>query len=67
MKKLVKIYGMHCLQCAIKVQDALNATPGVEAEIDYDKQIATVTTNKNVTDSMILSAISSCGYDGVIL
>jgi copper chaperone CopZ len=67
MKKLIKIYGMNCLQCAIKVNDALNAIPGVQAEIDHDKQIALVSANKSITDKQILQAIKACGYDGVIL
>lgn len=67
MKKLIKINGIHCLDCKIKVEDALNAMTGVNAEVDLDSGVATVTYSKTVKENDILKTISSCGYDGVIL
>lgn len=67
MKKLIKINGLHCLECKMKVEDDLNAMSGVIAEVDLDSGIATVTYSKNVSEKQILKTISSSGYDGVIL
>lgn len=67
MKKLIKINGLHCLECKMKVEDELNAMIGVVAEVDLDSGIATVTYTNNVSEKEILKTISSSGYDGVVL
>ena len=67
MKILIKINGLHCLECKMKVEDELNAMNGVVAEVDLDTGIATVSYSKNVSESEILKTISTSGYDGVIL
>lgn len=67
MKKIIKINGMHCLQCKMKIEDTLNAIAGVEAELDLEREIATVKMEKFVTDEQVLTAISEAGYTGIIL
>ena len=67
MKKLIKINGLHCLECKMKVEDALNSLPGVVSDVDLDSAVATVSYSKNVSESEILKAIKSQGYDGIVL
>ena len=67
MKKLIKINGIDCLNCKFKLEDSLNAIDGVEAEVDLDKEIATVTMEKNVSDDQIIKVIEKAGYTGILL
>lgn len=67
MKKLIKINGLHCIECKLKVEDALNEMSGVHAEVDMDTSIATVTYSKYVTENSILKKISSTGFEGIVL
>lgn len=67
MKRLIKINGIHCLECKMKVEDQLNALVGVAADVDLETGIAAVTHNKTVSEKQILDAIKLAGYDGIVL
>lgn len=61
----LKVSGMHCVDCAHKVEAALNAVPGVtDAHVHYLKRRATVT----VADpagavESLRQAVQAAGYD----
>lgn len=61
----LKITGMHCIDCARKVEAALKAVPGVEqARVHYLKRQAHVTGAAITADSLI-AAVRAAGYDAV--
>ncbi|MCD7988612.1 MAG: heavy metal translocating P-type ATPase, partial [Klebsiella quasipneumoniae] len=64
MKELtVVIEGMMCAHCSGRVEQALNAIPGVTAHVDLEKKTATVT--GDVPQEMLRSAIENAGYQVV--
>jgi len=59
----LKITGMHCIDCAHKVEAALKAVPGVEqARVHYLKRQAFVT-GPVITVDLLLAAVRAVGYD----
>lgn len=59
----LKITGMHCVDCAHKVEAALKTVPGVEqARVHYLKRQAHVTGTDLAVDQL-LTAVRAAGYD----
>ncbi len=59
----LKITGMHCVDCAHKVEAALKTVPGVEqARVHYLKRQAHVTGTDFAVDQL-LTAVRAAGYD----
>ncbi|MCD7892657.1 MAG: heavy-metal-associated domain-containing protein [Erysipelotrichaceae bacterium] len=61
-KKVLKISGMHCENCASKVQNAINAIDGASAQVDLENQSATVTYDREIKDKVIIKAVEKAGY-----
>lgn len=63
MQRELKISGMHCLDCAVKVKNALAAVPGVEhAEVKYVRKQATVQVDELVPVTALVEAVKKAGY-----
>jgi len=63
----LKITGMTCDHCAASAQDALNALPGVSAQVSYDEGLARVETSNEVAASHLLKAVTDKGYGATLL
>ena len=59
----IKIEGMMCQHCRARVQKALDAIDGVNAQVDLDSGTATVTAPENVTKDVLKKAIEDAGYE----
>ncbi|SMC05360.1 Copper chaperone CopZ [Sulfobacillus thermosulfidooxidans DSM 9293] len=61
----LKITGMHCVDCAHKVEAALQAVPGVTAaHVHYLKRRAQVTVeNPTIVVDHLRQAVQAAGYD----
>ena len=62
MTKTIKIDGMSCAHCSGRVEKALNAIAGVSAKVDLASKTATITSSKEVSDDVIINAVSDAGY-----
>ncbi len=62
MKKVLTIEGMMCGHCTGRVEQALNALEGVKAEVSLDDKTATVTAAENVSEEMLVKAVTDAGY-----
>lgn len=63
MQRDLKISGMHCLDCAVKVKKALAQVPGVErAEVTYVRKHATVVVDETVPVTALVEAVEKAGY-----
>ena len=60
MKKTLTIEGMMCAHCAAHVEKALNALPGVTAQVDLDGKTAVVTGSAG--DEALKQAVADAGY-----
>ena len=63
----LNITGMTCDHCARSAQDALNALPGVHAEVSFTEGRAWVETNGKVETARLLDAVASKGYRATLL
>jgi copper chaperone CopZ len=61
----LKITGMHCVDCAHKVEAALQTVPGVAtAKVHYLKRQAQVAFTTESTDpALLIAAVQAAGYD----
>lgn len=63
MQRQLKITGMHCLDCAVKVKDALLAMPGVtNADVKYVRKTATIEADESTSVTALVQAVKEAGY-----
>ncbi len=65
MKKTMKIEGMMCGHCTGRVEKALNALEGVQAEVSLEDKAAYVTIDGDVSDDTLKKAVEDEGYQVV--
>ncbi len=63
MKKVLHIEGMMCTHCTGRVQQALNAMDGVQAEVSLEGKCATVTLEKEVSEEALKKTVTDAGYE----
>ena len=54
--------GMHCSHCAVNVENALNAMPGVWAKVQLQKNEADVRAKQPVDEAAFAEALQKAGY-----
>ena len=54
--------GMHCSHCAVNVENALNAMPGVWGRVNLSKNEADVRTKTPVDEAAFAKALRDAGY-----
>ena len=62
LKRTLTIGGMTCENCARRVENALNAVPGVWAKVDIAEKRAVVLLKERIEDTALKKAVSSAGY-----
>lgn len=59
---ILKVDGMSCGNCAIRVENALNAMEGVWARGDLESGEASVYMKQEYGDKALKDAVKACGY-----
>ena len=67
MKKIIEINGMHCVKCAAKVENALNAIEGVCAKVNLQKKQAVAAIKGEVADGAVAEAVTALGFEVVAI
>ncbi|MGI6143813.1 MAG: heavy metal translocating P-type ATPase [bacterium] len=67
MEKVIKIEGMSCNHCKMRVEKVLNALEGVQAEVDLAENSARVTLAKDVSDEILKQVVEEAGYEVVAI
>lgn len=62
MKKTVRIEGMSCKHCAMRVEKALNALEGVRATVNLEAAEALVESDSELSDALLAEAVTRAGY-----
>ena len=62
MSKVIKVEGMMCQHCVAHVKQALEALPGVTADVDLDSGKATVHADSMPDDAALTQAVEQAGY-----
>ena len=57
--------GLHCMKCVARVKAALEALPGVAAEVTLDPQRAVVRMDREVPDEALRKAVEDQGFQVV--
>ncbi|NLL42460.1 MAG: heavy metal transporter [Firmicutes bacterium] len=65
MKKVVKINGMTCEHCQKRVQNALDALPGIKAKVNHKKGEAVISADGAWNEDAIRTAVTEAGYEVV--
>ena len=66
MKKTIYVNGMMCGHCQAHVQKALAALDGVSsAEVSLEEKKAIVTLTGEVSDQLLMDAVTEAGYTPV--
>jgi Cu+-exporting ATPase len=63
MKKVMDIEGMMCQHCVAHVKKALEGIDGVQADVNLDKNQATVISNKEISNDVLIQAVKDAGYE----
>lgn len=67
MKKLVKVFGIDCLECKAKIENSLEQLAGVSAEVDMEKELVLITMPTQVSDEVLLEKILQAGFRAVVI
>ena len=62
-EKILTLDGLHCENCEIKVENALNRIDGVLAKVERKKKRATVSFSKEVSDETLKERVERLGFD----
>jgi len=66
MKKTVKISGMSCMHCQMRVEKALKGVQGIsEVTVDFKNGLAIIEHDSQVDDLIIKNTIKEAGYKPV--
>lgn len=61
-EKTLVVEGMHCENCEIRVQNALNRLDGVACKVNLKKKTATVAYSAEVSDALLKETVEKMGY-----
>lgn len=65
MKKVVKIEGLKCVNCAARLEGMLNTVEGVSAKVDFDTKTADIDSAREIADDEIRNMVDFAGYKAV--
>jgi len=63
----LKLEGMTCATCAARIEKRLNKLEGVEAEVNYATETASVTLEPGIDTATLVAAVQSIGYDATVV
>ncbi|MDD7312266.1 MAG: heavy metal-associated domain-containing protein [Clostridiaceae bacterium] len=67
MTKTMQITGMMCQHCVAHVSKALNAIPGVTAQVQLEQNRALITMDRPIADETLIRAVTDAGYQAELL
>lgn len=62
-EKLIKIKGMHCMNCVMSITKSLNCIDGVAATVDLKKKQALVIYDRLIDEEDLRMAITRLGFE----
>lgn len=61
-EKVMTVEGMHCENCEIRVENALNRLDNVACKVSWKKKKAVVSYSAEVADELLKEAVEKMGY-----
>ena len=62
MRRRMELSGLHCMNCVGRVKKALDALPGVAADVTLDPQVALVSADRQVSDDDLRNAVEALDF-----
>ena len=62
-EKVLTVEGMHCENCEIRVENALNRLDNVVCKVNLKKKTATVSYSTEVADNLLKETVERLGYE----
>lgn len=62
-EKVLTVEGMHCENCEIRVENALNRLDGVLCKVNLKKNTAAVSYSREVSDELLKETVEKLGYE----
>ena len=62
MRLRMELSGLHCMNCVGRVKKALDALPGVAADVTLDPQVALVSADRQVSDDDLRNAVEALDF-----
>ena len=61
-EKVMTIEGMHCENCEIRVENALNRLDHVACKVSWKKKTAVISYSEEISDEMLKETVERMGY-----
>ncbi len=61
-EKIMTIDGMHCENCEIRIENALNRIDGAACKVNWKKKNAVVSYSKEISDRQLKETVEKLGY-----
>ena len=61
-ERVLTVEGMHCENCEIRVENALNRLDGVACKVNWKKKTAAVSYSTEVSDDVLKETVEKMGY-----
>lgn len=61
-EKVMTIEGMHCVNCEIRVENALNRLEHVAAKVNWKKKTAVISFSAEISDQALKETVEKLGY-----
>ena len=61
-RRTLKISGMHCEHCVKSVTEAINKIEGASAKVDFKKEEAVVSYDREINDDDLKKAVEEAGF-----
>lgn len=62
-EKTLTIQGMTCVNCEIRVENALNRLPGAAAKVRWKRKTAQVDYSQEISDDLLRQTVENLGYE----
>lgn len=62
-EKVLSVEGMHCENCEIRVENALNRLDNVVCKVNLKRKTATVSYSAEVSDDLLKETVERLGYE----
>lgn len=66
-EKILIVEGMHCENCEIRVENALNRLEGVVCKVNLKKKTATISYTREISDETLIQTVERLGYQATVV
>lgn len=61
-RKTIKVEGMHCQNCASRLEKIINNVDGLSGKVDFESKTAVVESDSDIDENELKNMIDFAGY-----